>query len=246
MKHNIFISYPKECVDIVENLRDHLKRYGVNAWVYSLDRTLAADTWKEIEAKIVESDLVIFAVSQYTAKAKGQHRELELAVNKVISVTGTDRIAPLMIDGTDFSFLPPELQNKNGDYLDGHTVKSVAYKIATRLFPETVEEELAKPWKFPIPGQWLEVSKLDEILEHYFELGDKLYFRSISPMGLFECYSPKLKELFWIHPENVKFSKDVESDHKLEKEMPRIYGVSGMTDILRFGWDFWNESQSRD
>ena len=35
-------------------------------------------------------------------------------------------------------------------------------------------------------------------------LKDLLYFRRLSPLGLFECYSPKLGDLFWILPENVQ------------------------------------------
>jgi hypothetical protein len=36
MRYNAFISYAAADTDIVENLRDYLNRYGVNAWVYSL------------------------------------------------------------------------------------------------------------------------------------------------------------------------------------------------------------------
>ena len=45
MKYVAFISYACADTDLVENFRDHLGRYGVDAWVYSLDRTLAEDVW---------------------------------------------------------------------------------------------------------------------------------------------------------------------------------------------------------
>jgi hypothetical protein len=68
MKYNAFISYSCADVEIVENLKDHFGRYGVTAWVYSLDRTLAADAWEEIQARIEESDLVIVQFSKPPAK----------------------------------------------------------------------------------------------------------------------------------------------------------------------------------
>lgn len=236
MRNNIFISYPAANTDIVENLRDHLCRYGVRAWVYSLDKTLAADAWEEIESKILESDLVIFVVSESTPSAKGQQRELKLALEKVAPVSGTEKIMPIII-GTAFSALPEELRYKNGISLNNHKVKSVAWEIVSRVFPALIEMETSQPWKFPVPGEWLEVSNLDEILEEYFDIGDKLYFRSISPMGLLECYSPKIKELFWIAHENVKASSNREADKKLEAFVPRIFRVSGMIEIQRRGWE---------
>ena len=41
------------------------------------------------------------------------------------------------------------------------------------------------------------------MIEEYFDIGDKLYFRAVSPIGLFKCYAPKLNKLFWIAPQNV-------------------------------------------
>lgn len=243
MKYNTFISYAGADTDIVENLRDHLGRCGVTAWVYSLDRTLAADAWAEIEARITESDLVIFVVSENTPHAEGQRRELKLALEKVVPVAGIEKIMPIVITGTDFSALPEELRNKNGLFLDGHTVKSVAWKVTNRAFPSLVETASVKPWKYPIPGEWLEVTDLDGIVEQYFDIGDKLYFRSLSPMGLLECYSPRIEGLFWIAPENVKASSDIEADKELEGHVPRIFRVTGMIEILQRGWEAWHASQ---
>lgn len=66
MDHSIFISYANQDSDIIENLRDHLHTFGINAWVYSLDRLLAEDTWSEIEERILASRMMLFAVSRYS------------------------------------------------------------------------------------------------------------------------------------------------------------------------------------
>lgn len=157
MKYNAFISYADADYDIVENLRDRLGRYGVTAWVYSIDRTLVVDAWQEIESKIAESDLVIFVVSDNTSNAGGQHRELRLALAKIIPIAGNEKIMPIFITGTNPSNYPDELRNKNGLFLDGYTVKSVAWEVANSAFSPLVDTEFLKPWRYPIPGEWLEV-----------------------------------------------------------------------------------------
>jgi hypothetical protein len=57
MSH-IFISYPDKEENIVSNLRGRLQEYGIEAWIYSYNKTLAQDIWKEIEDKI---DMYIFS-----------------------------------------------------------------------------------------------------------------------------------------------------------------------------------------
>ena len=59
MKYNIFISYADSDKDIVMKLKNQFYHHGVTSWVYSLDRTLAADLWAEIAEKISESTLII-------------------------------------------------------------------------------------------------------------------------------------------------------------------------------------------
>ena len=78
----------------------------------------------------------------------------------------------------------------------------------------------------PQPGTWLEVSDLDSVCEEEgLALGDKLYFRVITSLGLFECYAPKLGRRFWIDPENVQAVTDLASVHALEQEVPAIYRI---------------------
>lgn len=246
MKYNAFISYSGADIEIVENFKDHLGCYGVTAWVYSLDRTLAADAWEEIQAKIAESDLVIFIVSENTPNAEGQRRELKLALEKVEPLAGTEKIMPIFITGTSVSALPDELRYKNGLFLDGYKVKSVAWQVANRAFPSRVKAESEKPFRFPVPGEWLEVSNLDEMIEQYFDIGDKLYFRALSPMGLLECYAPRIEKLFWIAQENIKTSRDIETDKELESHIPRIFRVSGMIEILQLGWKAWHAGKKQN
>jgi hypothetical protein len=61
----------------------------------------------------------------------------------------------------------------------------------------------------PQPGTWLQVSSLDQWIEEYVALGDLLYFRAETPMGLFECYSPKLDGPFFIDPKHVRAVTDL-------------------------------------
>jgi hypothetical protein len=72
----------------------------------------------------------------------------------------------------------------------------------------------------PRPGTWLQVSRLDEVIQHDVALGDKLYFRAISPLGLFECYAPKLQTRFWIEPKNVQVVTDLAITHALDQGLP--------------------------
>ena len=95
--------------------------------------------------------------------------------------------------------------------MDAYNVQSVAQKLAWQLFPDIADAERGEPWKCPKPGQWLEVCRIDRLVEEYFKKGDLLYFRRLSPLGLFECYAPTLNGLFWIGPEDVR-SCDIAKD----------------------------------
>jgi hypothetical protein len=237
MKYDIFISYADSDKEIVMKLKNQFYQHGVTSWVYSLDRTLAADVWEEIEEKISESTLIIFVVSKNTSHATGQKRELKLALDKIGSQSGTERIMPLFITGTDISVCPSSLRDKNGEFIDANRIKSVAMKIVEQVFPVLLKNEMEKCWKCPIPGEWLEISHLDDIIEKYFDIGDKLYFRSISPIGSFECYAPKFKALFWIAPENVRTCNCIEENKKGENEIPKKYTVKGTTEIQKLSWE---------
>ena len=205
MNHCIFISYATPDQDLVENFADHLLRYGVKAWVYSIDKTLSTDTWREIEACIEEAELFAFVASEYSRDAGGQHRELQKAVEKVRKGGGREfRLLPIVARGVDFSEIPAVLRHINGIRLDAHTVASTAHEVARTFFPDLFDDARDVPWHCPKPGQWLEVHRISPGIERYFVRGDLLYFRRLSPIGLFECYSPKLNGLFWIMPENVR------------------------------------------
>ena len=241
--HNAFISYADADVSLVGNLRDHLGRFGVNAWVYSYDRTLAEDAWEEIQARIKECYIIIFVVSNNTPNAQGQQKELELALDKVKAEAGVGRIFPVIVGDTQFSSLPEKLRYKNGLSLDSHSIKSNALKIAQLVCPDRLDCEMNRLWKHPIPGEWLEVSNLDTLLEEDFNVGDPLYFRQISPMGLFECYSPSIAGLFWIMPDNVKMATDPNRYETLERSIPFIYTVGGLLEVQRFGWAAWHKQK---
>ena len=208
MGHQIFLSYPAPDEDLVEHFAEQLLNNGIKAWAYSIDKTLSAETWSEIKARIDEVGLFAFVASENSRTAAGQHRELEMAVKKVQQGSGKEfRLLPIVIHDLPFRELPPELRNVNGIRLSAYNVKSMAQQLAQDFFPNLFDTARDEPWKCPRPGHWLEVCKLDQGIEEYFEKGDLLYFRRLSPLGLFECYSPGLNELFWISPENVRASR---------------------------------------
>ena len=203
-RHQIFLSYATPDQDLVENFAARLLQYGVKAWVYSIDKTLSDATWGEIETRIDEAEVFAFAASVDSCGAHGQRREFELAIEKVHRQGGELRLLPIVLRDFPFSELPTALQRVNGFQLDAYNVESMAHQMARRFFPDLFDNERDKPWKCPKPGQWLEVHLIDPGIEGALTLKDPLYFRRLSPMGLFECYSPKLNELFWIMPENVR------------------------------------------
>ena len=243
MTYRAFICHPSENADIVENLAGRLRELGIEAWVYSLDRTLAKHVWSEIEERIRDCQLFVFVASKHTLDAKGQHREVQLAMDRLKKANVELRMFPVLIDDIPFAGLPEELNHVNGLRLDAYTVKSTAHDIATTFFPELVATEETKEWKYPRPGQWLEVCNMDQWIEEHFDIGDRVYFRRISPLGLFECYSPKLAGLFWFAPHNLRVTDIVDEDGTLERQdVPRRYRYSASYDFERLGM---NEMRKR-
>ena len=104
----------------------------------------------------------------------------------------------------------------NGLYLDAFSKKTVALEIAKLLSPDIARENWE--WRYPVPGQWLRVCHLDQWTEEFFDIDDCVYFRRISPMGFFECYSPKLNGLFWFYSRNLCPASFVDEDGSYERE----------------------------
>jgi hypothetical protein len=211
---HIFISYPDEEEEIVGNLRDRFRVHGIEAWVYSYDKTPVRETWEEIEEKIIQSKVIIFVASEDTVAAEGQHRELNLVLN--LKESGS--IFPIVTGDLKFSDLPEKIRHINGERLTGNNVKTIAQSIARVFFPQLFLDTMSPKWEYPRPGEWLEISKLDTVIEEYADIGDKVYFRRISPMGLFECYFPRIKSLFWFYPDNLKRTEIIDDDGKMEDE----------------------------
>lgn len=243
MDYQIFISYAGPDTDLVENFRDHLKQLGVTAWVYSVDKTLSEGTWAEIDKRIRSSSILIFAVSAHTKNAEGQKRELTILLGNIEKRASNSRFFPLALRDTPFPLFPEKLRHVNGERLDAHNVKTVAFNIARQFFPQLFENQRAEKWKTPVPGEWLEICGMHEIIEEYFELGDKLYFRAVSPMGLFECFAPKINSLFWVAPEYVKPALLTDEDKEVRQAIPDIYTVKGQLEIERLGWDVWHKQK---
>lgn len=218
MKHQIFLSYATDDQDLVENFADHLLRLGIKAWVYSIDKTLSADLWEEIENTLRQAELFVYVVSAHSAGASGQQRELDMAVKRVKGSAPAFKLLPIAIGDLAFSELPEALRNINGVRLSAHTVASTAHQVARQFFPDLFDTTRNQPWKCPKPGEWLEVCSIDPGIEESLSLGDQLYFRRLSPLGLFECYSQKLNGLFWILPENVRSSDQSQDIHRVPRQ----------------------------
>lgn len=63
-----------------------------------------------------------------------------------------------------------------------------------------------------------------------------MYFRRLSPLGLFECYSPKRGQLFWFAPQDLRIADVVDEDGSLEQaEVPWRYRYSTSFDMERLG-----------
>jgi len=226
-------------------LRGQFRVYGIKAWVYSKDSIITEEVWREIESKILETGLFLYVASQFSSNAAGQQRELDFALDKRAKFKSR-KIMALTLPGIDFSELSDKLSKYTGRQLDISNIQSIAYNIATTIFPNIVKKSISEPWKYPVPGDWLKVSNIDELICNHVALGDKLYFRTLSPMGLFECYSPKLKGLFWIAPENVVISLDFENDKESELDIPREYKVFTMSEMMQTGWNIHMQNMGKE
>lgn len=236
MKYDIFISYANPDINIAENLRSELKSFGLEVWIYSEDRKLSDEIWTDIEKIINEVHIVIFIASKNMLTSEGQKREIDIVRSNNI------KSMPVYLDGAlPFEF-PEVIRRINGIHMNSGSVKSTAYKMVKQFFPALISGDSSQHWKYPRPGDWLKISNMDPYIEGHLNLGDQLYFRSISPIGLFECYSPKVNGLFWISPENVEVAND---DRIPENEVPYEYSVSGMINIQILGLDAWNAMKNK-
>ncbi len=119
-----------------------------------------------------------------------------------------------------------------------YTVKSVAMNFARSLFPELFEAEQEREWKCPRPGQWLEVSMIDAYIEEYFQLGDPVYFRRLSPLGLFECYAARINALFWFAPQNLRMTDTVDAEGaRARGGVPRRFRYETSYECERLGYE---------
>ncbi len=214
--HEIFVSYPDPESDIVGSLRECLSDLGIRAWVYSHDKTIAKDTWDEIREKIMSSKMVVYVVSKSSVNAQGQDRELNMAIDLVSKTRPDLQVIPVLVGDRSFSGIPEAIRHVNGLYLDAFSKKTTALEIAKLLSPNIAQENWE--WRYPVPGQWLRVCHLDQWTEEFFDLDDYVYFRRISPMGLFECYSPKLNGLFWFYSKNLCPAPFVDEDGSYVRE----------------------------
>jgi len=243
---NLFISYASQDEGIVDSLRDYLKDRRVQVWMYSYDKTIGDDAWVEIKSRIQCCRVLLFVASNHTLNAEGQHRELKIAFDRLKEISSQCKIVPLLVGGVDFQSLPKEIRYVNGFSSDSNSNKVIAFEITKQFFPELLPPASPNDWHFPKPGEWLKVCNLDSYVAEYFNVDDNVYFRRISPIGLFECYAPKIKELYWFLPSNLSESKKIDEHgtYTLENVPPR-YKISSMLDIERLGLTVYNKRSSK-
>lgn len=240
----VFISFAGPDQDIVENLRGRLVDLGVEAWVYTVDRVLAKAMWEDIEAQLAAADFFVFAISGAFQQSEGQQRELQQVVARMEAAGGQQRILPIVLGDTPYSALPAELRWVNGLQMDAGNVRAAAQQIVERFFPELLGEQNRRPWNVPRPGAWLRVARLADRIEEHLAVNDSLCFYRVSPMGLFECYSPRLDSLFWILPDLVVDARLTQEEiQRLDELVPFQYSVRGRIEIEGFGWRQWHESR---
>ncbi len=135
-KYQIFISYPDKDVDIVENLKGRLKEYGVNAWIYSEDKTLSSDLWDEIENRIRSCRVYIHVFSKYSKNAIGQQKEFDFVLKQLNNRNLDVKIFPIILGDIHFSDLPKNIRHINGLYLSSNNVKTCAFRITNFFSPK--------------------------------------------------------------------------------------------------------------
>ncbi len=235
LENQIFISYAEADRDIADNLRYHFKKYMVGAWTYNSDKTPGEDTWAEIVEKIERSKIVLWLCSSYSNNSKGQIRELSIVEECKLEVKPI-RI-PVLLRDTKLEDLPVQLQRLNYLRLSIDKINSVTLEIIKTHFPKMSERFRSDNWFYPNPSDWLEVVGLFDVMENCFELGDLLYFRRLSPMGLFECYSPQIEGLYWLPSNTVKLVNLTETEQEeRESLVPFIYTISAMIDADHVGF----------
>lgn len=202
-----FLGYSDRDLQIASAIRTQLGQLGVHTWMYEYDKLLGDDVWEDIERNLRSSRVVLFLITDNTKAAKGQHREFQLFA--LAKKTHPDLVQLPLFVTCDESRIPltcEELQKTNGIKVFPGQYASTAWQIAKAHFPGCLESRNV-PWLFPRPGQWLRVTELppdwDRIGVH---LNDHVYFRRISPAGLFECYIPRTQETGWFVPSDLAFS----------------------------------------
>ena len=156
---------------------------------------LARETWLDIEKGILDSSHIVYLINMATPVNEGQFKELAL------SKKWNKSIIPGWVGETPRNTIP-ELQAVNGERLgQGYSVRRFAWILSTQLCPRKLT-----PWLCPKPGDFLRVIKLNGLENNNIQIDDLMYFRQLSPMGLFECFHFEGNGLFWISPDNVEFA----------------------------------------
>lgn len=230
-KDHLFVSYnTDDACNLAESLRQHLLQFDIHAWVYSRDKTLGGDMWPEIEARLAQAEVVLWLQSTGTLSSRGQKEELEL-----LAKIGDGKVVPIIIPPATYDELPERLRKTNGLRLDAHHVQLAAQEIAEMFFPKLLGRYYtASRWRYPLPGMWLRVVKIDRWIVRDIQRGDLMYFRKISPLGLFECYAPRYGDLYWLYPGHLAPAKPREISSA--PMVPEKYSVIGMLNCEREGY----------
>ena len=232
---DIFISYAEPDKEVAENLHSRFNEYYVKTWAYCRDKIPGVVTWNGIEEGLKSAKLILWLCSHNSKKSQGQLKELDIwnAANSKQKPT----LIPVLLEKTVKEDLPKVIRCLNYEKLEMYNFGSFALRITKKFFSGKAEKFVSNSWFYPRPSDWLEIIDFYGDMERHFELGDQVYFRKISPVGLFECYSPKLKELYWLPSDTVKIVNlsDEERDSK-ESEIRQEFSILAMIDAEATGF----------
>jgi tetratricopeptide (TPR) repeat protein len=100
--HDLFLSYAREDLDFVRQLRDHLNADGLQVWV-DIDGIYGGEEfWPEICRAIDAAAAVVFVISPHSAGSPYCRREVERAV------AAGKRLVPICCGDVDPALLPGE------------------------------------------------------------------------------------------------------------------------------------------
>ena len=121
---NVFVSFSSKDRKIVDQITEHLKRFGVGTW-YSNEDIPAGEKYAEkIRDGLMKSDWVLVIVSADSGRSDWVRAEVKTAM---ADARFRNRILPLALDGSSAAQINPDLADLQA--MDGCQTQSLGEKI---------------------------------------------------------------------------------------------------------------------